>query len=251
MPPFNLPGFNGLTNQADIINELAKLNKTLTWLLSNMDHINVRRLFTELCNIQSEAGETVIQGPLILMYDKQATPVLRLKMGYDLTTGNFVFNLYDKTGTKTVGVDSNGQATFTGTITGGTLQTALPGNARITITGGGFAGYTSDGLLSGLVFTPTPTDIVDLAFYHRGTKLLEFYDEFNRYIIRAASTAVNLGIGGNKPTYAYGDWIFSGADSITGLKTGPVPDHTHDVTTDTGTFTTTSSGGHSHGVIIG
>lgn len=104
---------------------LASIKKTLTWLLANLDHKNVRQLFTEYCQISSEAGETQISGPLLLMYDKQGIPVLRAKMGYDAASTDFVFQLMKASGDTTVDIDSNGEivverGTFKGIITIGT-----------------------------------------------------------------------------------------------------------------------------------
>jgi hypothetical protein len=112
---------DGLTNE----DTLAKIKKTLTWLLANLDHENVRRLYTEYCQISSAEGETQISGPLLLMYDKQGTPVLRVKMGYDKDTNDFVHQLMNASGNITYSVDSNGdliveRGTFKGKITIGT-----------------------------------------------------------------------------------------------------------------------------------
>ena len=84
--------------------ELAKLNKTLNWLMANLDHDNVTRLYTEYCSIQSENGETVIDGPLLKMTG--GTTTIRLKMGKE---GNdFIFALYNNLGVQTVGLNSSG-----------------------------------------------------------------------------------------------------------------------------------------------
>jgi hypothetical protein len=100
----------------NIEDTVAKLKKTLTYLLESLDHFNVKRLYTEYCKIQSEEGETEISGPLLLMKDKQATPVLRLKMGYDADSSDFVFELYDPSGNKTVYLDSNGTEVLDGKL---------------------------------------------------------------------------------------------------------------------------------------
>ena len=113
----------------NIEDTVAKLKKTLTYLLESLDHFNVKRLYTEYCKIQSENGETEIAGPLILMHDRQGTPVLRLKMGYDADTSDFVFELYDPSGNKTVYLDSNGTEVLDGklllTASGKTLLEAF------------------------------------------------------------------------------------------------------------------------------
>lgn len=62
----------------DIPGSLAKIQRYLKWFTDCLDHFNVKRLYTEYCSIQSENGETEIAGPLLVMKDKQATPVIRL-----------------------------------------------------------------------------------------------------------------------------------------------------------------------------
>ncbi len=167
-----------------------------------MDSKNVKRLDTNETVIKSKDGETYISGPVLEMRDKQATPVLRLKAGYDAaldqfvfflkdvdgnltfnvtdtgqlqllgkpiielydgsnalrlrmgfdeTTGKFVFELYNAAEVQTIGVDSNGDGTFTGsisgsTVTGGTIRTAESG-ARIQIDqSNGFVQYDAGGV---------------------------------------------------------------------------------------------------------
>ena len=94
--------------------ELAKLNKTLNWLMNNLDHDNITRIYTEYCDIQSENGETVIDGPLLKM--TAGTTTLRLKMGKE--GSDFVFKLFNVAGAETIGLDSSGNGTFSGAITG-------------------------------------------------------------------------------------------------------------------------------------
>ena len=94
--------------------ELARLNKTLNWLMNNLDHDNITRIYTEYCDIQSELGETVIDGPLLKM--TAGTTTLRLKMGKE--GSDFVFKLFNVAGAETIGLDSSGNGTFSGAITG-------------------------------------------------------------------------------------------------------------------------------------
>lgn len=116
MPTPTLPDISGDSKQ--VAEEVARLRKELDWLLRNQDHWNVKQLYTEHCNIQSTEGETVIDGPVLEMYDKQATPQLRLKAGYDEASGDFLFRLLNPSGVETVGLDSSGEAKFQ-TATGG------------------------------------------------------------------------------------------------------------------------------------
>lgn len=91
-----------------------RLNKWSDHFFRNLTHLNVKKLYTEYCSIRSEAGETQIIGPLINMWDKQSTPELRLCMGYDKTSSEFLFNLYDTDGNQTVSLTSAGQFQLSG-----------------------------------------------------------------------------------------------------------------------------------------
>lgn len=101
---------------------LKMLLEALNWMMSKLDSRNVKRLDTNETHIASKDGETVISGPLLLMYDKQGVPVLRVKMGYDADSLDFVFQLMNATGDITIDIDSNGnitveRGTFKGSIT--------------------------------------------------------------------------------------------------------------------------------------
>lgn len=112
--------------------------------------------------------------------------------------------------------DGNFTGNITGsTITGSLIRTGDIGTSRLELQTGGFRGVTSDGFLSGLVFNPTPTDIVDLFLYHRGTKLLEFYDDITKFTIRGTSSATGMTLGGfAAPTFAAGSWSFNSGSSL-------------------------------------
>lgn len=105
-------------------NSLDELIKQMGWMMSKLDSHNVKRLDTNETSIKSANGETYINGPVLEMYD--STPTLRLRQGLDVDTDTFIFELFNTSGVKTVGIDSNGDATFTGDIiasdiTGGTI----------------------------------------------------------------------------------------------------------------------------------
>jgi len=95
---------------------IAMLKRTLNWLMANLDHDNVKRLYTEYCSIQSANGETQIDGPVLKMSDKQTVPVLRLQMGYDSVQAKFVFEIYDPNGKKSVYLDENGTQVLDGQL---------------------------------------------------------------------------------------------------------------------------------------
>lgn len=100
---------------AETVDDLKwRLNKFSDTFFRNLTHVNVKKLYTEYCSIRSEEGETQIIGPLVKMWDKQATPELRLQMGYDSGTSDFSFNLFDVDGNQTVTLSSTGQFLLTG-----------------------------------------------------------------------------------------------------------------------------------------
>jgi hypothetical protein len=67
------------------------------------------------------------------MYDNQDPAILRLKQGYEVSSGDFVFELYNKSGVKTVDIDSNGDVDITGKFTNNNITIA---DDLITITDG-------------------------------------------------------------------------------------------------------------------
>jgi hypothetical protein len=122
----------------------------------------------------SDLGQILLSGkPLFEMYD--ADDVLRLKMGYDAATGDFVFELYNAAGDTTVGIDDSGNGTFTGsitgsTITGGTIKTAAAGNDRIELTGSGLVSYNESNQKEGVAIESGLYGFSKLALYVAGTE---------------------------------------------------------------------------------
>ena len=113
---------SNLTPQQNMEALIPRLNHLLAFL----DSKNVKRIDTNETVIRSADGETRINGPLIQMYDKQGTPILRLQAGYDAATLDFVFQLLNSAGDITVSMDSSTgniiveRGTFKGSITIGT-----------------------------------------------------------------------------------------------------------------------------------
>ena len=104
-----------VTNLYDFNDDsMQRLMKDLNYMFTHLDERNVKRLYTEYCNIQSEDGETVISGPLLTMLDGAGTK--RLEMGWDSVSGEFKFSIYDSTGGAAVELDSTGDAVFRGKI---------------------------------------------------------------------------------------------------------------------------------------
>lgn len=202
MAEFSLPGLTASSPE-----ELAKLNKTLNWLLNNLDHNNVTHIYTEYCDIQSENGETIIDGPLLVMTGNSTT--VRLKQGYDKASGAFVFNLYNSAGTLTVGIDSSGNAEFRGTVTGSIIQTSTAG-ARIVMSTNDFVAYDSNGIKR-VAINPTTgagVEYYDLGFYNElgnrqgmvmATSGMFYIVAYNDLYVTATTVMFgnNVQIGGN------------------------------------------------------
>lgn len=278
MPVERIPRFSNDMSNEELKDALVRMGRLLEYLMYHQDHDNVKRLHTEHCTIQSEYGETEIEGPQLKMFDAQAgvrgstSPgTLRLKMGYDKTSGDFVFEMFNVSGVKTVGIDSSGNATFTGTIegsdiigsiiTGGTFQTGETGD-RITITNNTlltYKDYSGTDYLNGIAWgegVESGGTYGDVYLYDQGTAVLQFYNNLTGagYTIKALNSA-RLGLGGAGTwTDAFGDWNFTNAN-ISGLATSTVSDHNHGIPNGTelataggGSVTFVESGGHSHSV---
>ncbi|WP_372997402.1 hypothetical protein [Lutispora sp.] len=99
-------------------------NRYMEYFVSHLSSKNVKRLDTNETEIKSKDGTTYINGPLLEMRDAALT--MRLRQGYDKTTGKFVYQLFDESGDITIDLDSNGEATFKGNIE--TLKNAFVGN---------------------------------------------------------------------------------------------------------------------------
>jgi len=149
---------------------LIRMQKDLNFYLKNLNHDNVYELNTNICNIQSSNGETIIDGPLIKMY-KSGDSTLRLKMGYNSSSDDFEFALYNEAGSQTMYIDSNGDAVFAGTLSAvdGTFSGTLSGadgtftgdlvavggtfSGTLSAASGTFTGTVSAGTISGSTIT--------------------------------------------------------------------------------------------------
>jgi hypothetical protein len=205
--------------------------------MSKLDSQNVKRLDTNETVIKSADGTTEIVGPVLVQKDAAGTT--RLRQGYDTVTGAFVYELFDALGVKTVGIDSGGAATFTGTVTGGTIQTAASGD-RIVITDNTLATYRD---FTGTDYLHGPSWGIgssgaygDLSFYDQGTETFRIENAIGTgWTLRPMNGGVTyVGYGGSD-TYASGNWNFNYA-TITGLSTstgttgeGGTDNHTHSI----------------------
>lgn len=268
----SVPDISGLSLERQVealLNYAIENDRRQSWFMSKLDSKNVKRLDTNETSIKSAYGETIIDGPVLEMYDKQAVPVLRLKQGYDSVTSDFVYNMYNKAGVQTVGIDSNGNATFTGTITGstitgGTIQTAATGR-RIVLSGSelnsmnsatkdgftldgvdGFLRWYTAGVNTGYIGKGTnPFSLEEMLFSH------DFLKMNGAWGIDLVSPTVNIGQT-TGDVYLLGNADFTLTASVVGLSTnsyshahggatgvGGADNHTHPISSDN----------HSHSVI--
>lgn len=106
----------------NLFSAFSMLRKELEYFVQHVDSDNVTQLNTNITRIKSKYGETEIDGPLLIMKDRQGTPVIRIKMGYDKDSADFIYQLMNAAGDITVNIDSNGnltveRGTFKGAIT--------------------------------------------------------------------------------------------------------------------------------------
>jgi len=161
-----------------------RMKKDLEYIMRNLDHRNVKRLYTEFCDIQSEDGETVIEGPLIKQYASGST-TLRLKEGYNPASSVFEFALYNSAGIQTVGIDSSGNAAFTGKITGSEIVAG-------TITGSTINGGTLTVGTSNIVKISEDVNNGQIQFiYSDGTTACRMYFSSSFWALGGQSVIIN------------------------------------------------------------
>jgi hypothetical protein len=198
MPTFALPSFSGDPNQ--VADELAKLRKELNFSLNHLDHENIQRIYTEYCDVRSEKGETVIDGPQIRMYDTPAlagstsTGVLRLMMGYSTDDSDFVFEMYNATGSTQLMLNSSGDVVFKGILRSGATD-----GERIEIEGNALITYNSSNHRSGPAWGSTAVvggNYGDMYFYDDGAAVMRIANKLGGagYSIEPVGTA-NLYLG--------------------------------------------------------
>lgn len=123
--------FNKADNIEDTVDEIIK---QLGWIMSKLDSKNVKRLDTNETVIKSASGKTYIHGPVLEMDD---TNRRRLNMGLNESTNEFMFELYNEAGAKTVSIDSDGKGVFNQV----TLRNDLVGSAYVQINTSGLIAY--------------------------------------------------------------------------------------------------------------
>lgn len=93
---------------------LIAFNNYMQFFTKHLNSKNVQRLDTNETVITSNDGTTEIKGPILVQKDGNGT--VRLMQGYDAATDTFVYALFNATGDQTVGINSEGNAKFTGDI---------------------------------------------------------------------------------------------------------------------------------------
>lgn len=119
------PGRNDKETIEKLLNSYEMLRKQFEFLMQHLDSDNVTEINTNITRVKSNKGITEIVGPLLIMKDMQGIPVIRLLMGYDAASLNFVYQLMNASGDVTVNIDSEGnlnveRGSFKGSITIGT-----------------------------------------------------------------------------------------------------------------------------------
>ena len=244
------------TKSDTVEDTLDELISRLSWITSRLDSKNVKRIDTNETVIKSADGTTYINGPVLEQSDSSGT--LRLKQGYSSADSAFIFTLYNEAGTQTVGIDSNGDAVFTGaisasSITGGTISGTTITSG--TFTGGTFTGGTFNGGIykdenghGGFDIVGHSTNYTDYKFYsdtYASGPKFEFYDELTGTILKSFDTAV-MGIDSSGGSLL-GDWDYKSREIVStvtagnGLSGGGYGD-TVDLAIDTDVVVTSTSG---------
>jgi hypothetical protein len=205
-------GFNYGFDQDSII----RLQKDLNHILLHLNDQNVRNLNTDICDIRSGDGETVIDGPLIKMYGKltgssrMTSDICRLEMGWNPSTSNFVFKLYNSTGGETVSLDASGEAIFAGNIN--TTKSVFIGDNLF------IGNPTNTTSLKGVYFNttaPVASDALPWHAYEDITGLLWCRNHNHLNLLSTGGMAISMSgnLGGLRIDNTYGVSLYSQQDS--------------------------------------
>lgn len=105
-------------------------------------------LYTEMVKLMGEGAKLTIANNLITMKDSDESDVIRLKLGYDTDSEQYLFEMRDADGNRTMYLDDDGNLTLTGVFKTGET------GARIVIDGNGIQSYDNNGRKSGLFSEP-------------------------------------------------------------------------------------------------
>ena len=127
-------------------------------------------LYTEMVKLMGEGAKLTIENNLITMKDEESD-VVRLKLGYDNDSEQYLFEMRDADGNRTMYLDDDGNLTLTGVFKTGET------GARTVIDGNGIQSYNANGQLHGLVSNPD-NQHADLAAYYNGQEYFKVYNSF-------------------------------------------------------------------------
>ncbi len=103
-------------------------------------------------------------------------------------------------------IDAEGNANFTGIITGGMIRTSASGR-RIEISENQIRHYNDTNVLQGLSTNNQNANFGDVEFYDEGTLVFRIYNNLGNGVALTPENGKVLQIGGyNKDTYAWGNW---------------------------------------------
>ena len=104
-------------------------------------------LYTEMVKLMGDGAKLTIENNLITMKDGDSD-VVRMKLGYDNNSEQYIFEIRDADGNRTMYLDDDGNLTLTGVFKTGET------GARIVIDGNGIQSYDNNGRKSGLFSEP-------------------------------------------------------------------------------------------------
>lgn len=104
-------------------------------------------LYTEMVKLMGDGAKLTIENNLITMKDGDSD-VVRMKLGYDNDSEQYLFEIRDADGNRTMYLDDDGNLTLTGVFKTG------ESGARIVIDGNGIQSYDNNGRKSGLFSEP-------------------------------------------------------------------------------------------------
>lgn len=194
----------------ELVDAFIRLQREISYITSQLDSENVRRLNTDYTEIKSNDGTTQIDGPVLIQKDGSGT--VRLRQGYNSSTGQFQYALYNVSGAQTIGIDSNGNGTFTGTIT----VTRSDNKARVLINAtDGIKLQKGDGVgnWTDVVYLDSNGDANFTGIVTGGTVRTAVTNkrvEISQNQIRTYNDSNNLNglVTDNSTGQQFGDWIF-------------------------------------------
>jgi hypothetical protein len=191
---------------ASVEDNVQRAFDTLNWAFGKLSSKNVKRLDTNETNIKSKDGETQIIGPLLVMRDKQGTPVVRLQMGYDAETDEFTFKLLDGAGELTAYIDSDGKLVVEVGEFKGTIDI---GSGNFTVDAGGVVRVKTNMTVGNKIFFDSGID--DKGIY-MGLSYLECIFADGKYNLHILSNGYFNLVSDGDMTIMSGTAVYPGGD---------------------------------------